>query len=403
MDESALQTKNEELEALAQKASHGDSNALYSLCEKVAGSIFYHIKYMLGNDMDAEDVTQNVLLRMCERIGDLREAKAFRAWLGGIKINETRRHIALHAKYGNILNLEDHIDVLSEYHTDNLPDSYLECQAANQDVMEIVSHLPERQREAVVLHYYDDLSINEVARKMSIPHQNVSKYLAIAREKLKREMERKPFMARISAMAFMPASSLLSDTFNSASMGFDPESASCVINALAECQQYIYGDSPEALMATTGAFVTTYLSMKFSFAKVLGALSIFFVIGALALGIMFGGTHTNTVDMIRQPALEGSIIFSGGADLWGTQRVNPAGAELHINGGADNVKVVQWWITTVNSDKILYEGLGGDVGDVLTVLRESGQEGEYSLIFRFSDETGSVYRMLGNFFITEVY
>jgi len=397
-----MQTKNEELEALAHKASHGDSNALYSLCEKVARSIFYHIKYMLGNDMDAEDVTQNVLLRMCEKIGDLREAKAFRAWLCGIKINETRRHIAQHAKYSNILNLEDHIDVLSEYHTDNLPDTYLECQVLNQDVMEIVSHLPERQREAVVLHYYDDLSINEVAQKMSIPHQNVSRYLAIAREKLKREMEQKPFMARISAVALLPVSSLLSDTLNSASMGFDPESASCVINALAECQQYIYGDSPEALMATTGAFVTTYLSMKFSFAKMMGALSILFVAGAFALGVMFGGTHSNTVDMIRQPTIEGSIVFSGGSGQQGAQRVNPHDAELQIDGGADSITVVSWWISPANSDKVLYEGSGGDVGDALTVLRDSGQNGEYSLVFRFSDELGSVYRMLGNFFITEV-
>jgi len=184
--------------SFVEKAMQGDKDALYCLCESVIGSILYHVKYMLGNEMDAEDVTQNILLRMCENIKGLREARAFKTWLGGIEINETRRFIAESCKHVNVVNIEDHADGLWEDNVDRLPRIYVEDRCPDRSIMEILSRLPVRQEEAIRLRYFDDLSVTEVAHVMKIPHQNVSRYLELALKKIKEEL------AKVQHFAFKP-------------------------------------------------------------------------------------------------------------------------------------------------------------------------------------------------------
>jgi len=144
--------------------------------------------------MDAEDVSQNVLLRVCESIHSLHEPKAFMAWLGSIVVNETRRYIAKLAKRGTIISIDDCAEGLVEDNLDRLPGEGVESRDVSRGVMGIVSNLPVRQREAVILRYFDDLNVSEVAQAMSIPHQSVSRYLDLARKKLRIEFEKQPQM-----------------------------------------------------------------------------------------------------------------------------------------------------------------------------------------------------------------
>lgn len=56
-------------------------------------------------------------------------------------------------------------------------------------IKEIIDALPERQREAIVLHYYSGLNVTEAAKVMDISHAGVSLYLKLARKKIKEELE----------------------------------------------------------------------------------------------------------------------------------------------------------------------------------------------------------------------
>jgi len=176
------------LDALALRASQGDDGALQELCEKLANVVLHHAKYMLGSKMDAEDVSQNILIRVCENIRNLREPKAFRAWLAGIELNEARRFIADCSKRSGVVDIEDYLEVFPEGHDEWLPEADAVGKDERRSVMEILSHLPQRQREAVILRYFEDLNVSQVALTMRITHQCVSKYLTIAREKLKSEI-----------------------------------------------------------------------------------------------------------------------------------------------------------------------------------------------------------------------
>jgi len=412
----ANRNKNAAVEALVEKAVKGDSNALYSLCESVIDSILYHAKYILGNVMDAEDVTQNILLRMCENIRGLREAKAFRAWLGGIEVNETRRFMAEHAKHVNVVNIDDYAEGLWEESAERLPGEYVEGKCPDRSMMEIVSRLPIRQREAVILRYFDDLSVTEVAHAMNISHQNASRYLDLAQKKLRNELKKSRSAAGTGAFAMLPVGHSIFEAFRGEALDAVNHNAPWVHNALALCRNYVMESTAGAAATTANYAEATAVAMRLSLGAMLGILSAIFVVGAVAIGMALGGTGLRGRGGPRrrrqEPGIKGRVVFTGGATHLGTGRINPKRAEMLVEGADGELKVLDWWITPVESVAVLYEG-GDGVGGVggagddgvavaLSSLGERGEEGEYNLFYRFEDESGAVYRLLGNFFIKDV-
>ena len=98
--------KNATIVPLVEKAVAGDDEAMHSLCEMLGGNILFRAKYMLGktmNEMDAEDVTQEVLLSICKNIGALREPKAFNKWLSSIITHEANRYAKMKNNKGFML------------------------------------------------------------------------------------------------------------------------------------------------------------------------------------------------------------------------------------------------------------------------------------------------------------
>ena len=77
---------------LAAAAARGDGGALAKLAERYRRYI-YAVAYKVAlNEEDALDITQNVLLRMMQKIGSYRGAGAFRSWLATIAVREALNH-----------------------------------------------------------------------------------------------------------------------------------------------------------------------------------------------------------------------------------------------------------------------------------------------------------------------
>ena len=173
--------ENKILEVLVANAVRGDAEALRCLCENIAQSVLFRAKHILNNPLDAEDVSQNVLIRVCENIHTLRQPKAFRVWLSRIVTNEVRTHMSRSVSEHTTENIDDYAASLADESEEQLPHYNVEAKEVRQDVMDVLSGLPSRQREAMMLYYYDQLSVGEIAKIMEIPHQSVSRYLALAR------------------------------------------------------------------------------------------------------------------------------------------------------------------------------------------------------------------------------
>lgn len=144
-------------------------------CKKVSEyrqSMFVLAISILKNETDAEDAIQNTLLLAYENLNKLRITEKFKPWLFRILTNECYKIAKKRTYYSDIdeIELEDKNDSFSD-------NKALIWQAVNS--------LELNYRTVIVLFYYEDMSIKEIAKTLEISQNNVKKRLSRARDKLK--------------------------------------------------------------------------------------------------------------------------------------------------------------------------------------------------------------------------
>jgi RNA polymerase sigma-70 factor, ECF subfamily len=157
--------------------------AAFTRVAKAHYDLVYRIAWrMLGGPGEAEDVAQDVFLRLWHSAGQVRQAGSLRAWLARVATNLAidrlrRRRPEVVAELPEIAD------------PDPGPDRRVERRAAGEIVSAAVAGLPERQRVAVVLTYYEELANAEVAEALGISVEAVESLLARARRKLKEVLD----------------------------------------------------------------------------------------------------------------------------------------------------------------------------------------------------------------------
>ena len=175
-----------QIEMLVEKAICGDMDALNELCEKIMRSILFQVMLILNCSLeDAEDVSQRVLVCVWRNIHRLSSPKAFKRWLTQIIINKKNDYLSEKMRRGIPHNINDYVEKMVDENPNYIPHEYNESNESRSAVMRAISQLPVRQRQTIVLHYFYDMRVTEIAKVMGVRTQSVSKHLAIAREKLK--------------------------------------------------------------------------------------------------------------------------------------------------------------------------------------------------------------------------
>lgn len=83
---------NEELQALVKKATAGDKKALETLVAGMQDLVFNLSLRMLGTFADAEDATQDILLKMITHLSSFRGESAFTTWVFSIAANHLKNY-----------------------------------------------------------------------------------------------------------------------------------------------------------------------------------------------------------------------------------------------------------------------------------------------------------------------
>ena len=83
---------NEELQALVDKATAGDKKSLETLVAGVQDMVFNLSLRMLGTFADAEDATQDILLKMITHLSSFRGDSAFTTWVFRIAVNHLKNY-----------------------------------------------------------------------------------------------------------------------------------------------------------------------------------------------------------------------------------------------------------------------------------------------------------------------
>ena len=236
-------------EELIRDSIKGDPEAIGALCQSIAKDVLFRTKFLLRSRMDAEDVAQEILIRVCEKIGGLRDPKVFGVWLDRIVVNETRRFMMKNYKNGNVLDIQDYLEAVEEENSNFIPQESADRKESRKQVMNIINQLPQQQRQVLLLCFYGDRSVTEAASVMGIKRSTASHNLASAKKRVKRELELLADKTNsvLRGLAMLPGGALIKEVLKEESANFTPADAIWIEQAVARCHDFI------GVAATAGA------------------------------------------------------------------------------------------------------------------------------------------------------
>jgi RNA polymerase sigma-70 factor (ECF subfamily) len=180
------QTPHTTIDAV-QRAARGDRAAQAALLRELQDSWFRLCLGMLGGDPEqARDATQETGLRFLQLLPRFRGESHVRTWSLGIAINVVRE-MRRRRSTGTPLD-EEQLAATQRV----APEPSDEADRAEQQsrLREVLRDLPERQREAVLLRFFEDLSVEETASAMECAEGTVKATVHQALRALRQRLAR---------------------------------------------------------------------------------------------------------------------------------------------------------------------------------------------------------------------
>ncbi len=166
---------------LVERLQRGDRQAFDSLYERYSIRLFRSACLITGNKALAEDVLQETFLTCYLHIRELRRADSLKYWLYQIM---TRTCHKLGKKYAKELPDEGIFEMSEQkgsHHFAGIEQEVIGSLA----IREMLATLSEKEREAVILYYYDNLTTKEIAKILHLFEGTVKSRLYQSRKKLK--------------------------------------------------------------------------------------------------------------------------------------------------------------------------------------------------------------------------
>jgi RNA polymerase sigma-70 factor (ECF subfamily) len=166
-----------------------DPQAIEALVHRYQGGVYRLCISILGDPADAEDAVQETFIAAVKALEGFRGQSAFTTWLHAIAVNACRQLLKRQRRHRKLRDaLAARQPILADPPDD--PERTLLQRDASERLWQAVSALPEKHRLSVILRYYHDLPIAEIARLLGVREGTVHSRLSHARERLRGLMAR---------------------------------------------------------------------------------------------------------------------------------------------------------------------------------------------------------------------
>lgn len=141
------------------KADKTKNEAFNLLMRKYQQRIYWHVRRLVLNHEDADDIVQDVFVKVWKHLNNFRQDAQLYTWIYRIGTNESITFLNKKKQQQNV-PLDDVLPQLSEYLTQ---DHYFNGDQAEKKLQEALLTLPEKQRLVFTMKYFDDLKYQEIS------------------------------------------------------------------------------------------------------------------------------------------------------------------------------------------------------------------------------------------------
>jgi RNA polymerase sigma-70 factor (ECF subfamily) len=182
---SAIQKAKEE-RVILKAVKGGDTQRFHEIESRYHDKILFYLWHLVGSKEEAEDVLQDVLVKVYKSMDQFDNRKHFSSWIYRIAHNEAINHLKKRNRcrsisWEDIVNVKDRLSMSD--HQDSPQERWIRSER-RVEVRHALKLLPPKYREVLLLRYYFEKSYDEVAEIIDKPRNTVGTLISRAKKKL---------------------------------------------------------------------------------------------------------------------------------------------------------------------------------------------------------------------------
>lgn len=173
---------------LVERIRAGDQQAFSELIDQYKGMVLNLVARMSGKVESAEDLAQEVFIRVWKGLHNFRGDCKLSTWIYRIALNLAIAESKTARSRSQFLDIDDPVVERGPQFVGDADNPYGEEVRLKEQMIRLLPGMPEKHRTAVVLFYLKQLSYNEISDIMDVPVGTVKSYLFRGKAWLREQM-----------------------------------------------------------------------------------------------------------------------------------------------------------------------------------------------------------------------
>lgn len=190
---------------LIEKTKHGDRAASHALYADTVSGVYYSISRFVSRKEDIEDLVQDTYVTAFSHLHQLSQPQAFPKWIHRIAANTAKNYLKKQKPqlFTTTEEEEQTLASIPAVGEDFLPEEYAHNKELRRTLIQAINALPEKQRTAMYLYYYEDFSLREMSNVLEVGESTIKSRLNAGRATLRTALKRTSALgSALSVLAF---------------------------------------------------------------------------------------------------------------------------------------------------------------------------------------------------------
>ena len=185
-----MRDENKKIARLIKQIQRGNQSAFEEFYKLTSHKAYFIALKITQNEHDAEDILQESYIKSLEKIGEIDTSQNITSWF--LKIVANKSKDLLKSRNRLVFDGDEDVffDEIPEEKTEFCPEENLDQEELRLEVMAAIDELTEEKRACIMMMYFGDMSIKEIAESIEVPESTVKNRLYTARKDLRTKFEK---------------------------------------------------------------------------------------------------------------------------------------------------------------------------------------------------------------------
>lgn len=290
-----MKDENKKIARLIKQIQRGKQSAFEEFYKLTSAKAYFIALKITQNEHDAEDILQESYIKALEKINEIDTSQNIMSWFLKIVSNKSKDLLKSRNRIAFEGEEETIFKEIPEEKDEFCPEENLNQEELRLEVMAAIDELTDEKRACIMMMYFGDMSVKEIAESIEVPESTVKNRLYTARKDLKTKFEKSGNVLYGAALGGILIWAL-NKTSVTASAAFLASAASAEIVAGASAA---YTAGATATATTAAASAGTGIAAKIAVASVAQKIAI-----GVAATAVIGGSTAGVVTVVKNKAPE---------------------------------------------------------------------------------------------------